>query len=286
VLTKERLLHPGTIIAVIALLVALSGMGYAAATIGTAQLKNNAVTTPKIKNGAVNTAKLKNNAVNSSKLASGAVKAADLANGAVTSAKLANGAVTGAKLANGSVGTAELVNGAVDSAKLGNGSVSGEKLGANAVTGPKIAGGTITAANIAPGQVVTGKGSFLAATLALPTNGVETPVLTVPGVGLLRATCTAAPTTTAISFQNTSAGAAVVVAWGTNGLTVPATAVSQQSALLSTESTAVLSSTAALGLEYQVSFRKAGNPEVLTATVSAAPSTEGCSVTASAVTTG
>ena len=50
-LSKERLLHPATIIAVIALLVALSGAGYAATTIGTSQLKNNAVTTPKIKNG-------------------------------------------------------------------------------------------------------------------------------------------------------------------------------------------------------------------------------------------
>ena len=42
--------HPATIIAVIALLVALSGAGYAATTIGTAQLKNNAVTTAEIKN--------------------------------------------------------------------------------------------------------------------------------------------------------------------------------------------------------------------------------------------
>jgi hypothetical protein len=76
-LTKERLLHPATIIAVIALLVALSGAGYAATKIGTAQLKNNAVTTAKIKNAAVNTPKLKNNAVSSAKLAGGAVRAAD-----------------------------------------------------------------------------------------------------------------------------------------------------------------------------------------------------------------
>ena len=51
-ISKERLLHPGTIIAVIALLVALSGAGYAATKIGTAQLKNNAVATAKIKNDA------------------------------------------------------------------------------------------------------------------------------------------------------------------------------------------------------------------------------------------
>jgi len=51
-ISKERLLHPGTIIAVIALRVALSGAGYAATKIGTAQLKNNAVATAKIKNNA------------------------------------------------------------------------------------------------------------------------------------------------------------------------------------------------------------------------------------------
>ena len=212
-LTKERLLHPATIIAVIALLVALSGAGYAATTIGTSQLKNNAVTTPKIKNAAVNTAKLKNNAVNSSKLASGAVKAADLANGAVAVAKLANGAVTGDKIANGAVGTAELATGAVDNAKLGNGSVTNEKLGPNAVTGAKIAGGTITAANIAPDQVVTGKGIFLVGPTKIVGNGeVDIPVLTVPGVGQLLADCALGATT--ISFLNQSEGEAQVVAWG------------------------------------------------------------------------
>jgi hypothetical protein len=276
--TRDRLLHPATIVAVIALLVALSGAGYAATKIGTAQLKNNAVTTPKIKNAAVNAAKLKNNAVTSAKLASGAVAAADIGNNAVTGPKIANDAVTAAKIAGGAVGTNALAAGSVDSGKLGNGSVSGEKLGPNAVTGPKIAGGTITAANIAPGQVVTGKGNFLAATQVFPTTAVDSPILTVPGVGVLRVTCTA-PGTTAISFLNASGAAAEAIAWGV----LDTTATSQQTGLANNVATAPLSSAAALGLDYQVSFVKAGVLQVLTAEVSAGPSAAGCIVSASAI---
>lgn len=57
---------PAMIVACIALLVALGGTSFAAATqlarnsVGTAQLRNNAVTNPKIKNNAVNSAKVAN----------------------------------------------------------------------------------------------------------------------------------------------------------------------------------------------------------------------------------
>jgi hypothetical protein len=284
VLTKERLLHPATIIAVIALLVALSGAGYAATKIGTAQLKNNAVSTPKIKNAAVNTAKLKNNAVNSSKLAGGAVRAADLGAGSVGAAALANDAVTAAKIAGGAVGTNALANGGVDGAKLGNGAVTNEKLGPNAVTGAKIAGGTITAGNIAPGQVLKGNGSFVSAHQVLATGAVDTPVLTMTGVGQLRASCAAGVTT--LSFLNQAGTAVEVTAWGVND----ATAVSQQSAALANGlSTTGIASTGTnvLGLTYQVGFVAAGNvQQVTTAEISAGPSGTSCALTASGLTTG
>ena len=199
-LSKERLLHPATIIAVIALLVALSGAGYAATTIGTAQLKNNAVTTPKIKNAAVNTAKLKNNAVNASKLASGAVKQGP-ANGAVAVPSLANGCgggrrssptarVTGVEdRAIDAVGPAERPTGvAVDGAELGNGSVRTRSSGRARSPAPRSPGGTIMAANIAPGQVVTGRANFLANDRASSPTTALNPApgaSTVPGVGEL-----------------------------------------------------------------------------------------------------
>ncbi len=279
---KERLLHPATIIAVIALLVALSGAGYAATTIGTSQLKNNAVTTPKIKNAAVNTAKLKNNAVNASKLASNAVTAAKIASNAVTAAKIAGNAVTGAKIAGGAVGVNQIAAGAVDTAKLGNGSVTNDKLGANAVTGAKIAGGTITAANIAPGQVVKGNGSFVTGRQVLTTGALATTVLTLPGVGQLRASCAAGATT--ISFLNESGAAAAVTAWGVNAAGTPVTQLTTAVGNgASTEGiTGAASPTSALGLTYQV----VSGANVTTADISAAAAGTSCAVVASGLTTG
>ena len=234
---KERLLHPATIIAMIALLVALSGVGYAATKIGTAQLKNGAVTTPKLKNGAVttpklkngavntaklkngavNTAKLRNNAVNSSKLASGAVRAADLGAGSVGASALANSAVTAAKIAGGAVGTNALANGAVDGAKLGNGSVTNEKLGPNAVTGAKISGATITAANIAPGQFVTGSGELASNRLTLgPGVTGNTLLLSLPNVASIEVNCTATGADTTVN--NLSGTSLTSTVTGTNAI--------------------------------------------------------------------
>lgn len=56
------------VLALLALLATAAGVGYAAGQVGTAQLKNNAVTTPKIKKNAVNSSRVKN----------GSLKAADL----------------------------------------------------------------------------------------------------------------------------------------------------------------------------------------------------------------
>lgn len=86
--TALRRLNPAITIvalclALLALVAAAAGAGFAAATIGTAQLKNNAVTAPKIKNNAVTTKKIKNNAVTTKKVKNGTLTAADM----VTEAK-------------------------------------------------------------------------------------------------------------------------------------------------------------------------------------------------------
>lgn len=271
---KEKLLHPATIIATLALLVALSGAGYAATKIGTAQLKN----------GAVTKAKIKNNAVTGAKISGGAVGSKDLARGAVTSGKIAGGAVTGPGLATGAVTSSKLAGGAVGGAALGNGSVTNAKLGPNAVTGAKIAGSTITAANIQNGQVVKGNGSLLTANQLLPAGAVETTVLALPGVGLLRASCPAGEPV--VSFTNQSGATARVTAWGVDGSSNP---VMQLTSLASGLSTAGIPATGldSLGLHYQVAFAGPGGvQEVTTAAITAGPSGTGCAVTAQALTTG
>src|SRR3954452_12071133 len=71
---------PALVISLIALFVSVSGVAWAAATIGTDDIKN----------GAVTTEKLHNNSVNTQKIVDGAVTAPKLHNNAVTNAKIAS----------------------------------------------------------------------------------------------------------------------------------------------------------------------------------------------------
>ena len=151
------------------------------------------------------------------------------------------------------MGTNALANGSVDAAKLANGAVTNDKLGPNAVTGAKIAGATITAANIAPGQVVKGGGSFAGGRQVVADGAIDTPVLTLPGVGQLRASCAGGATT--ISFLNESGAEADVTAWGVDD----DTPVSEQTAALASgsSSTDISRRRPLLALDYQVGSRRA-----------------------------
>lgn len=77
--------------ATLALVVALGGTGYAAATIGTADIKNNAVTSAKIKDKNVKTADLKGSAVNSAKIKDNGVRLPDVADIQMFDLTLLNG---------------------------------------------------------------------------------------------------------------------------------------------------------------------------------------------------
>lgn len=102
--TYRPRLSPAMVIALLALVVALSAPAQAAmerlaaGTVGTAQLKNGAVTTPKIRDGAVTTPKIRTGAVTNPKIG----------NGAVTNGKIGSGAVTSSKIRDGSVGLGDL----------------------------------------------------------------------------------------------------------------------------------------------------------------------------------
>ena len=100
-MSRFRLRRPGgaTLIAVVALFVALGGTGYAAFSlpknsVGSKQLKNNAVTTSKIKNGAVTAGK-----INTSGLTVPNASHANSANNAINSTNATN--ATTAATANG-----------------------------------------------------------------------------------------------------------------------------------------------------------------------------------------
>jgi hypothetical protein len=112
------------VVSTLALFLALSGgVAFAAVqlgkeSVGTRELRNNAVTAAKIKAGAVGSKEIAAGAVGSQGLADGAVGALKLADGATTTAKLSNGAVTNGKLDDGAVTTGKLADGSVTAQKL------------------------------------------------------------------------------------------------------------------------------------------------------------------------
>jgi hypothetical protein len=243
--SREKLFHPATLIACAALFVSLGGVTYAAATIGTRQLENGAVTARKIRrhgvtgsrlaNGSVASAKLVRGAVTGDKLAEGAVTTGKLgelsvttgklANGAVSNGKLGDAAVTNGKLANGAVTNSKLGTGAVNTGKLADGAVTTGKLADSAVTTGKLADASVTSAKLSPGAAVTGIGTLRSTRLILSTGQSGVNLMFFAGLGSLEGACRTGVATT--SFHNL-AGAPINLE--SSGVNAPAAAFTQRDA--------------------------------------------------------
>ena len=101
----------GTLLGVIAIAIALGGTAYATATVGTAQLKDDAVTSRKIRDGQVTARDLAHGAVGTLDLAPNAVTRTRLATASVTALKLAPDAVDGTKIRDGSIAASDVAAG-------------------------------------------------------------------------------------------------------------------------------------------------------------------------------
>jgi hypothetical protein len=113
---------PGTVLGMLALIVAVVGSANASSThivIHRGDIAPGAVTARAIAKGAVRTKKLAKGAVTSTKLDDGAVDAAALANEAVTSRSIKAGAVVSASLAPNAVTATALAPGSVYGGALG-----------------------------------------------------------------------------------------------------------------------------------------------------------------------
>jgi hypothetical protein len=291
-----RLPSPAMGVALIALVVALGGTTYAAVRIGTAQIKDNAITSAKIRNGQVRSVDLARNSVVTAKIVAGAVSSLQIRDGSVGNADLANDAVTSAKVNAGAIGNSDLANGAVSGSKIRANSVGNTQLTTDAVTSPKIKDGSVVAADIADasitaakikdGEVVKGNGRMLSTALTLPDGAAATTVLSVPSLGALRASCANGTTTT--QWQNTAAGPVTVV----NEVVLHHAAPGQSD--VNTASVAAgttldqPANTGTNGLEsvtWQVSDDSSAGDRVSTLWVTAGASGAGCRITAQGLAT-
>jgi hypothetical protein len=119
-----------TVVAYLALFVALSGTALAATKIKTKNIKKGAVKTKTIHKRAVTTSKLDDLAVTTDKLADGAVTTPKLFDEAVTQGKLASDSVSQGKLQGDSVSQGKIQAGAVSKGKI-TGPIGLEKVAAN-----------------------------------------------------------------------------------------------------------------------------------------------------------
>jgi hypothetical protein len=284
-----RLPSPAMGVALIALLVALSGTTYAAVRIGTKQIKNNAITSPKIRNGAVKNVDLARNSVVTAKIVASAVAGLQIRDAGVGNADLANDAVTGGKVRGGAIGNSDLANDAVTASKIRANSVGNTELATDAVTTTKIKDGsvagaditdaTITASKIKDGEVVEGNGRMLSTAVSLADGTLQTTILSVPGLGALRAACANGVTTT--QWQNTGPGAVTVV----DQFLGVATATVEANSVAAGATHDQPTPATAESLMWQVSDDSSAGDRVSTMWVTASASGTSCRITAQGIAT-
>ena len=111
-----------------------TGIGYDSSTgIISLTTPSNTITNAMMADSAIGTAELRNDAVTTIKIADNAITFAKMADSSVGTSELRNNVVTTIKLASGAVGSTQLASGAVDSNALGALSISSAKIQANSI---------------------------------------------------------------------------------------------------------------------------------------------------------
>jgi hypothetical protein len=129
----QRHLTYANVMSTIGVFIALGGVSYAAL---------------KLPKNSVGSKQIKANAVKSGKIKHGQVKASDLATNSITGPKMSPGAVDGSKVLDASIGAIDLGTDSVDSTKIANGTVGTDDLADGAVTSGKVASGTFLRGDI------------------------------------------------------------------------------------------------------------------------------------------
>lgn len=152
----QRIGRTGIALLIVAALLvgaALPAVGGAAkrALIGTAQLRDGAVTNAKVRKGSLRYGAFKAGEVAPATLAG--IRAGGALAGTYPKPGIARGAVTADAIATGAVGSAEIGAGAVRAVDIANGSIGASKIAPNSIGKEQLAPGGVGASEIAPGAV-------------------------------------------------------------------------------------------------------------------------------------
>ena len=164
----KRMPSPATVIASVALFVAVGGPAEAAKLLDGAKIKRGTVTSKQVKDRSLAVRDLSTGArrsltrtparsVGTAQLLEGSVGAAQLTPGSVTAAALTPDSVTGANIIDKQVGNADLADSAVTAGKIATGSVRKSEISAAAVGTSELANGAVTADKLADGAISAAK---------------------------------------------------------------------------------------------------------------------------------
>ena len=187
-----RLPSPAMGVALIALVVALSGTSYAVVRIGTKQIKDNAITSPKIRNGQVRNVDLARNSVVTAKIVASAVtRPADPRRRASATPISATTPSRARRCAAARSATATSPTTPSPARRSATAPSATRSSPTDAVTTAKIKDGaigtndygdsSIVASKIKDGEVVEGNGRMLSTALTLPDGAGATTLLSVAG---------------------------------------------------------------------------------------------------------
>jgi hypothetical protein len=168
VLSIDMKPSPATVIASIALFVAVGGPAEAAKLINGSNIKRGTISSKQVKDRGLGVRDLSTSArrslrrtparsVGTAQLLEGAVGAAQIRPGSITAAALTPDAVAGSNIIDKQVGTADLADSAVTAGKLATGSVRKSEIAAGAVGTAELGTGAVTAEKLADGAIVTSK---------------------------------------------------------------------------------------------------------------------------------
>jgi hypothetical protein len=142
-----------TVIALVALVVALGGTSSAANKISGKSILKGTVASKQLKDLGVLGADLRGDAVTGEKVADGSLTSADLGDGSVTSQDVTDGSLTGVDVKDASLGAADLAASSVGTSELADSVVTGRALdgaGFAPLDFPSIAAGSCTLSTFAP----------------------------------------------------------------------------------------------------------------------------------------
>jgi hypothetical protein len=144
----------GTVIALIALFVALGGPAQAAKLINGKLIKPGTIRSTQVKNRSLSTADLSSAAVRSlMRTPAASIRAAEIAPGSITGDRLAASSVNGATVADDSLTAADLAAGAVTNSELANSAVTRSKIATNGVGSSEITSSAVGSSEVADGTL-------------------------------------------------------------------------------------------------------------------------------------